>query len=406
EPEGRTQDHNDPAYDSDSPFAGPLPIEGEEYDFLGNLEAETTLQDHLRALMRAAVPTVEYPIGEYLISSLDHRGWLEGATESIASDLAVPEDAVIRVLQVLQSFDPPGVGARNLRECMLLQLKYLAEVEQNEADRPARELAAQLILEWFDQVAGMRIHKLARLSNSSPEQVRAALEYIRTRLNPFPAGQYRPPWSYRPSSARSAVRPDVIIRRAELGYEVDVVGGEPTSLAINPVYRQAYTALKSGTRKFRPEERRHFAEYVERAELFLRNLAQRRKTLKAITQAVVEIQVGFLETGSRKFLRPLTRTVIARTLSMHESTVSRATANKFVQLPSLEVVSFDLFFNASLSVKDVIGEIIHAEDPATPLSDQQIVSRLKERGIEVARRTVVKYRQSQKILSSTRRRRI
>ena len=139
--------------------------------------------------------------------------------------------------------------------------------------------------------------------------------------------------------------------------------------------------------------------------MFIRHLDQRKQTLKYITQCIAELQVGFLETGSRQFLRPLTRTQVARILKFHESTVSRATANKYVQLPNQEVVGFDIFFDGSLSTKDAIEEIIQDEDPTSPLSDQQIVALLQEKGITVARRTIVKYRESQKILSSTRRRR-
>ena len=143
---------------------------------------------------------------------------------------------------------------------------------------------------------------------------------------------------------------------------------------------------------------------MERADAFIRSILQRRKTLKAITRYVVEFQQGYIETGQRPFLRPLTRTQVARSLNMHESTVSRATANKWLQLPSEEVVSYDLFFDSSMGVKDLIEEIVASEDKSHPLSDQEIAEMLQERGLNVARRTVVKYREAQNILSSRRRR--
>src|SRR4029079_19673057 len=157
--------------------------------------------------------------------------------------------------------------------------------------------------------------------------------------------------------------------------------------------------IKSGRGNHTEDERKHVVEHVERAEQFIRSLNQRRQTLRQITRSIVDAQTGFLETGSRQFLRPLTRTSIGRILTVHESTVSRATANKYVQLPNQEVVSFNVFFNASLSVKDAIEDLISNEDPSQPLSDQQIVNLLAEKGVRVARRTVVKYRESQKILS-------
>ena len=201
------------------------------------------------------------------------------------------------------------------------------------------------------------------------------------------------------------MRPDVIIRRSEHGYDVEVLGAESFTLGINPMYREPYTQIKNGSSTLGDDEKKHIIEYVERAELFIRNINQRRHTLRQITNCIVECQTGFLETGSRQFLRPLTRTQVAKMLNIHESTVSRATASKFVQLPNQEVVGFSIFFNSSLSIKDAIEEIIQDEDPSNPLSDQQIVELLTEKGITVARRTIVKYRESQKILSSTRRRR-
>ncbi|MDI6828177.1 MAG: RNA polymerase sigma-54 factor, partial [Armatimonadota bacterium] len=164
--------------------------------------------------------------------------------------------------------------------------------------------------------------------------------------------------------------------------------------------------LKSGKMKnISDDEKKHIIDYVERADLFIKNLNQRRKTLRNITKRIIEHQHGFLDTGSKLFLRPLTRVKIAEELGIHESTVSRATANKYVQIPTQEVVSFDFFFNSSHSVSDVIAQLIENEDPAHPLSDQEIARILQERGYNVARRTVVKYREAMKILSSRQRRR-
>lgn len=378
--------------------------EGDEYDFVGNLEAEMTVQEHLRGLMRAAVPSEDYGIGEYLINSLDERGWLDGTPESIAAEIGVDSERVRSLLTVLQSFDPPGIGARNLQECLLLQLCYLRDEESTPASQRTNAIAERLVREHFDLVGARRYQKLARVSGITTDEAKQAIEYICTRLHPSPASQFRPPWDYRPGN-RSTVRPDVVIRRTDTGYEVEVLGAEPFALGINPSYRDAYNEIKNGRGRYSEEEKRHFTEYVERAELFLQNLTQRRKTLRMISECLIELQIGFLETGSRQFLRPLTRTRVAALLHVHESTVSRATANKFVQLPNQEVVPFEIFFNASLSIKDLIEAIIQEEDPANPLSDQQIADQLRERGVDVARRTIVKYRESQNILSSTRRRR-
>lgn len=371
----------------------------EEFDPVGNLEAELTLQDHLLALLRAAVPESDFRIGEYLINSLDQYGWLDGSVEEIAADLGVDVADVLRVLKVIQTFDPPGVGARDLQECMLIQLRFLREEGQGNS------VAERMIRSHFDDFVNRRYARLARALRVPEETVRKDIEFVRTHLNPYPASQFRPPWSYKPSNTKSAIRPDVIIRRTEVGYEVDVVGTEPFVLRVNPTYRDIYNSIRSGNGEISEMEKKHFTEYVERAELFIKNIHQRRKTLRLITKAIIDYQQGFLATGNRAYLRPLTRTQIARMVNMHESTVSRATARKYVQLPNQEVVPFDLFFNPSLFIRTAIEEIISEEDPANPLSDRQIVDLLKARGINVARRTIVKYREQQKLLASTRRRR-
>lgn len=386
--------------DAEAEFFPEMTVEeGEDYDPVGNLEAELTLQDHLLALLRAAVPESDFHIGEYLISSLDQYGWLDGTVEEIAADLGVDAADVLRVLRVIQTFDPPGVGARDLQECMLIQLRFLREEGQGNS------IAERMICSHFDDFVNRRYAKLARALRVPEETIRKNIEFVRTHLHPYPASQFRPPWSYKPSNTRSAIRPDVIIRRTDVGYEVDVAGTEPFVLRVNPTYREIYNSIRSGNDEISEAEKKHFTEYVERAELFIKNIHQRRKTLRLITKAIIDYQQGFLATGNRAYLRPLTRTQIARIVNMHESTVSRATARKYVQLPNQEVVPFDLFFNHSLSVRTAIEEIISSEDPANPLSDRQIVDLLKARGIHVARRTIVKYREQQKLLASTRRRR-
>lgn len=377
----------------------------EEYDFVANLEAELTFQEHLRGLMRNLVRAEEYWIAEYLVNNLSERGWLDGDPEEMAAEMGVPASDVCRMLAILQTCDPPGVGARNLQECLAIQLRYLLEEGIDADKKHLIVFAERMVSEHFDHVTAQRHLKLARAVGCTADAAKQTLEYISTRLNPSPASQFRPPWTYRPANGRSAVRPDVQVRRTAIGYEVEVGGADTFSLCVNPLYRETYAQIKSGQGNFSQEDRKHITDHVERAEMFIRNINQRRQSLRIITHCIIENQIGFLETGSRQFLRPLTRTQIARQLDLHESTVSRATANKFIQLPNQEVVSFNIFFNSSLSVKDAIGEIILEEDPAHPLSDQQIVALLLDKGIQVARRTVVKYRESQKILSSTRRRR-
>jgi RNA polymerase sigma-54 factor len=373
----------------------------EDYDPVGNLQAETTLEQHLTTLLHAAVPSEDYAIGEYIINSLDEKGWLNEAPETIAEELKVDVADVYRVLTVIQTFDPPGIGAQSLQECLLLQLRFMRE--EDPASRPLIDIALQMVAEQYGHFCARRYAKLARSLKIRSEDAKAATDYVRTRLNPFPASQFRSPWAYRPTNSKASVRPDIIVRRRQFGYDVEVAP-EAYMLNINPQYRDLYIQIKTGGRGASDEERRHIIDYVERAERFIRTIHQRRVTLRQITACIIECQSGFLETGSHQFLRPLTRTQVAHKLGLHESTVSRATANKYVQLPNQEVISFEIFFDASLSAKNAIEAIIQNEDPRNPLSDQEIVDLLKEKGITVARRTIVKYRDDRKILSSNRRR--
>ncbi len=251
-----------------------------------------------------------------------------------------------------------------------------------------------------------KIGRIARRLRVSAKDVLAAIDFVKRQLNPYPGNSFRPPYQTDADDLSESVRPDVIVRRSPTGFEIEVMGHDQYALNINSTYRHMYEEIKNGgAAKYTKDDKKHIIEFVERADLFIRNINQRRRTLRQITKSVVEFQQAYLETGSRAFLRPLTRTRIARALKLHESTVSRATANKFLQLPSEEVIGFDFFFDGSVSAKDLIGELISTEDKTSPLSDQQIAEILHTRGFDVARRTVVKYREAQKILSSRQRRR-
>jgi len=369
-------------------------------DFIANIEAEVTLQDHLRTLVRAVVPDGQNGIADYLVSNIDDSGYLGCSTSEAALALGVSEDEVEAVLSLIQTLDPSGIGARDLRECLRLQLEHLQEDGQGNA------VALAIVRDHWPDVVAKRVGRLARRLRVTQKEVMAALEFIKHRLNPYPGSAFRNPWTSKPNDLSGIIRPDVIVRRTQSGYEIEVVQNEQYLLAINSRYKQAYQELKGGRGKgYSEDERKHIVEFVERADLFIRNLNQRRRTLRMITKAIVEYQQGYLETTSKAFLRPLTRTKLARALKMHESTVSRATSGKYVQLPSQEIVAFNLFFDGSVSVKDLIGDLIANEDHGSPLSDQAIAEILQQRGVAVARRTVVKYREAQKILSSRQRKR-
>lgn len=385
-------------YELEQPIDFQADSEDGEDDFIANIRDEITLQDHLVQLLRACLPSDKWAIGEYIISNVNESGYLEGIVEEFAHELNVTVEEVEAVLAVIQTFDPPGIAARNLQECLQLQLERLDE------DGTGDRIALIMVRDYWQEMLSGRIGRIARRLKVSAKDVHTAIQFVKRQLNPYPGSGFRPP--FQDAGRRNgSIRPDVVVRRTPAGYEIEIAGNEHYFLGINARYKTMYEEMKNGkSAQYSRDDKKHISEFVERADLFIRYINERRRTLRLITKAIVEFQQGYLETGEKSFLRPFTRTKLARTLKIHESTVSRATANKYVQLPSEEVLPFDFFFDGSISVKDMILDLIKTEDRGNPLSDQQIANILNERGFDIARRTVVKYRESQKILSSRQRR--
>jgi len=371
----------------------------EQTDPIGFVGAEVNLHEHLRNQLGGVVSGKIHEVADYLVNYIDDSGYLRCDLLEVTLELDATDDEIAEAVTIIQTLDPPGVGAMDLRQCMKIQLRYLAE------DGRGNRIAERIVSEFWEEMKSRKFSRIARRLKVQIEHVMKALEFIRTKLTPYPAAAFRLPWDDNSSDAKSAVRPDVIIYRTPIGFQIEVVTNESAALTINPYYRQMYNDLRNGRSKsYSKDDRKHVMEFVERADLFIKNLGQRRKTLKAITKFLVENEIGFFETGSKLFLRPLTRVKVAKALRMHESTISRATANKYAQLPNEEVVSFDFFFQMSHSIGDVIAQMIANEDPAHPLSDLEIAQILTQQGYPVARRTVVKYREGRKLLSSRQRR--
>lgn len=367
----------------------------DDEDPISRIRDEVTLHEHLCEQLRGIASPQLYEVGEYLINYIDENGYLRCDLMELSLELDDPEERIMEAISLIQSLDPPGVGARDLRECLLIQLRNLAE------DGRGNPIAEQIVTKCWEEVASRKTSRIASRLKLNQDAVKQALDFIQKRLNPYPAAGFRLPWDYKPSDMRNTVRPDVIIHRTATGYEVEVVANENPALSINPQYGEIYNDLRNRkSSDISAEEKRHIISSVERAELFIKNLTQRRKTLRSISRCIVEEQHGYLSTGSKLFLRPLTRSKVAELLGTHESTVSRATANKYIQLPSQELVSFDFFFHASQTVMDIIAELMETEDQSNPLRDQDIADILAERGYPLSRRTVTKYRKAKKILSS------
>ncbi len=370
-------------------------------DPISNVADESlTLRESLHRDLRAQLREDQYYIADYLLDNLDDHGLLLGFDIERASfETGASPEEIEEVLTVLQSLDPPGVGARSFQECALLQLRDLRDQGEDNL------LAEKIVERFFDRLADPPVRHIARELKVSTDEVRQALDYIRAALHPFPADNFHPPYGLGSSSLRERIRPDIIIHRSRNGFVVEVVRPR-WILIVSPQWREQCKKMKEQPHEYAPEVVKQVQEYVEQAEQFLRNLETRHHTLQRIAREVAKYQSSFLETGLHTYLRPLTRTQIADKLGIHESTVSRATRNKWVQMPSGELIRFSDFFTPSLSIQDAITQVIHDEDLSHPFSDQQIADLIYQRyGIRASRRTVVKFRNRLNIPSSRERKR-
>lgn len=358
----------------------------DEFDPLIAVAAPVSLHESMRRDLHIALPEQDHLIGDYLVGCLDDQGYLDGDVDDIADALGVPVERVERVLRRMQELGPPGVGARNVQECLLLQIERL---ERAGVMNPH---VARIVADHWQDLGEHRYSDIARALGISYDDVVAVRDFLRRYLRPFPLDNGDSAGSTTPVAL-----PDAIIHEDGGRLIVEVVESRQFALCLNPFYQSLSQQVVSGQQEVTDAERQHMQTYISRARLFLTNLRQRRETIRRITEYLVERQEGFLRHGVRH-LEPLTRAEVAAALGVHESTVSRATANKYVQLPNRALVPFSTFFHASLSVKDLIQELITKED--TPLTDEQIVGVLRERGYELARRTVAKYRGQLGILPS------
>lgn len=379
--------------------------EDDELDPIARAEAGQSLSDYLLWTLRAILPRARHGIAEYLVGNLDESGYLRVTVEEVAEATGATVAAVEETLRTVQTVEPVGIGARDTRECLLLQLDHLAE------EGITHPYARAIIERHYRELGEHKFGEIAHALGVTRDDVQDALDFIKSNLNPFPAHGFAVGPQGRVGKEQSGLRPDVIIRRDEQGeFEVEVVESRRFALRVSSVYRdlvvQLHAARATGGDglSLDDKDKQHIREYVTRAKFFIDNINQRRRTIKRISEAIVECQRDFLDNGIQH-LQPLTRAEVGERIGMHESTVSRATAGKYVMLPRREVVPFSMFFTASLGTKDVIRRIIDEEDAKRPYSDREIVEKLRDQGILLARRTVAKYREEMRILPARLRRR-
>jgi RNA polymerase sigma-54 factor len=322
-------------------------------------------------------------IAAYLLGSLDSRGFLDTTVDETAAALTVEPRRVSRVLHLIQETAPAGIAARDVRECLLLQLDRCP-------DRgPVRELARRIVAEHLSFLGKGLDSELARRLGVSRADVSVAREFIRARLQPHPG------LGFVPATAVSPLVPDIAVRETEDGFAVELVERERFWLIVSPVYERAATAQLS------QEEREAIRRQLVAAREFIDWLEQRWRTMGRVAEVVVARQDEFVRRGA-SYLVPLTRAQVADVLGVHESTVSRAVAGRNVLLPSGQVIPFARFFDRSSAPQDALIELLAAEEH--PKSDAELADDLARLGFVLARRTVAKYRDQLGILPSTQRR--
>lgn len=373
---GDSRDEDEP--DIPAALAGPAP----------------TLYEHLHDQLRLLdLPPAERAAARFLIDSLDENGYLTLDLEEAARACGQPLPVVTRALEVVQGLDPVGVGARSLQECLLLQWEAVGD---------GSPLVPALIRHHLEDLAAGRVARIAESLGVTPAAVQRAADALRT-LDPKPGRRFG-----RPGETRY-VYPDVVVERVGPDFVVLVNDAPSARLVLSPSYRNL---LAAGT-GVDPETRSFLERKLHSALWLLRSIEQRRMTLLRVTETIVRMQRPFFEYGPRH-LRPLTLRTVADELGVHESTVSRATAGKYVQTPH-GLFELKYFFASGVesrgggisseSVKRLIADLIAAENPLEPLSDQDLADALARQGVRISRRTVTKYREEAGIPSSARRRR-
>ena len=383
----------------DDGYKARTPTEVKELPPIENtLSISASLSDHLlwQLSMQTDDPLMR-EIGEAIIGNLDDDGQLVATVEELATMGPWPTEEVERALHVVQSFDPIGVAARDLQECLLLQLRRTA---LNGAPGE-NAIAEKIVTEHMRLLQNHQVPELARKMGMTVDDLKQYIEQIR-HLDPKPGSRFNP-------SQSQYVIPDVYIVKIEDQY-VAVLNEEGLpQLRISPVYRR----LLDKTAVENTDETRAYVKDKFRSALWLiKSVEQRQKTIHKVASSIINFQRDFLGHGI-EYLRPLVLRDVANDIGMHESTVSRVVTNKYMHTPQ-GVFEMKYFFHSgiassygeavsSVTIKQRIRKIIEQEDPRKPLSDSKIVSILQREGLELARRTIAKYREELKIPTSNQR---
>ncbi|HSJ16031.1 MAG TPA: RNA polymerase factor sigma-54 [Longimicrobiales bacterium] len=396
--------------------AGGRRAEYEDKEYYEPVSVESRdLYDHLRdQLVLLRLSARQVLLGEEIIGNIDENGYLTCGLEDVARGLnewlqdegqgwAGDDETEMRpytvadveeMLRILQAFDPPGIAARDLRECLLLQLED-ARLEDS--------LAYRIVRDYFDQLINHRWSEISKEMGITPRDVQSAADEV-AKMDPKPGLKYAaPPDNY--------ITPDLIVEKIDGEYLVFLNDTSLPRLKLSRTYRD----IARDKSKFKGENKEFISNKLNSANWMIQAIEQRRQTMLKVMNFIVDRQREFFEKGVQ-YLKPLTLREVAEVISMHESTVSRVTNEKFVQTPR-GVLPLKFFFSSGLAttsgedvsargIKAKIQKLVADEEARRPLTDQAIVNILKDEGIQIARRTVAKYRDQLGILSARMRKRV
>jgi len=374
------------------------------------LTKPASLEEHLEWQLRlSSLEGTDRDIGRMIIGNLDEDGYLRIPLPELQEDAQCSCEQLEQVLWKIQTFDPPGVAAQNLAECLLVQLKLLrqdeAGIEQTFPSAFSMEVVSSVIKNHLVDLQKKRYQVVAKALDVTLDEVYEAVHVIEG-LEPKPGRPFS-------TDSNSIIIPDVYVVKHEGEWVVLLNEDGLPRLRISPYYRRllSNSGEDAGTTKTYLEEKLKGAQWI------IRSIDQRNKTIVKVVTSLIKFQEAFLEKGVQ-YLRPLVLKQVADDVGMHESTISRVTTNKYVHCPQ-GILELKFFFNAgiqradnrgedmsSITVREMIKEMVAREESANPLKDQEIVSRLKQKNILIARRTVAKYRAELHIASASQRKRI
>jgi len=356
--------------------------------FFDSLVKEETLQQHLLDQVESSgIAGDDRKIAELIIGNIDERGFLQSAPEDIANNTGMDAQDITRVLETVQTFHPVGVASRDLRECLLIQLKRLGK-EQS--------LEFRIVDRFIDDLGKRRFPEIARRLSTTAEQVQRAANFIGT-LDPRPGQIFA-------ADPNNYVLPDVTVEKIGGEWVISLNGEQIPHLRISNTYKDLMSSERNGA-----DVREYIREKIRSGKFLIKSIHQRQQTISNIAHQIIDRQKDFLEFGPSA-LKPLTMVQIADVVGVHETTVSRAISGKYMATPH-GVFDMKYFFTpgyqtadgesmSNTSVKGTIAEMVKVEDQRNPLSDKEIVELLSQRGIPIARRTVAKYRNELNILPS------